>query len=451
MKKVLDFAQRFDLLPRYELMLVAASGGMDSMCLLDFLYENGYRVCAAHFNHRLRGEESDLDEELVRAWCAARRIPLCVGSEDVAEYAASRGVSVEEAARELRYDFLNRMAEQTRAVRIVTAHHANDTAETVLFHLARGTGLTGLTGIAPRRGVLVRPFLCLTREEIASYAKEHHVPYRTDSSNADKTYTRNYVRAEIVPRMEQINPQAVEHIADTALRLRQEDAFLDSLAAERLTEIEASEDQIVLPCAAVAQAPEVLRPRMLRLALDALNTGKKDISAVHYDALVTLCLGTGCAQLDLPDGVTVQRADGMLTLRRERREETLPRLALKENDTVYWGAYRIACRKEQMAEQADDGMIRLRTAALDEPVTVGVWSARESMTLPVSRGSRSLKRLFSERGIEPSERDAAPVIRVGEAVAAVYGIGTDALFLPSAGESVLVIDIQKAAEPPAVK
>lgn len=87
MKKVLDFVQRFDLLPRYELLLAAASGGLDSMCLLDFLYENGYRVCAAHYNHQLRGQEADMDEDLVRAWCAARRIPLCVGTGDVAAYA----------------------------------------------------------------------------------------------------------------------------------------------------------------------------------------------------------------------------------------------------------------------------------------------------------------------------------------------------------------------------
>ena len=102
MKKVLDFVQRFDLLPRYELLLAAASGGMDSMCLLDFLYENGYRVCAAHYNHQLRGQEADMDEDLVRAWCAARRIPLCVGTGDVAAYAGENGLTVEEAARKLR-------------------------------------------------------------------------------------------------------------------------------------------------------------------------------------------------------------------------------------------------------------------------------------------------------------------------------------------------------------
>ena len=220
MKKVLDFVQRFDLLPRYELLLAAASGGMDSMCLLDFLYENGYRVCAAHYNHQLRGQEADMDEDLVRAWCAARRIPLCVGTGDVAAYAGENGLTIEEAARKLRYDFLNSVAGQTGAARIVTAHHANDNAETVLFHLARGTGMAGLAGIAPKNGRLVRPFLCLTREELAAYAKEHHVPYRTDATNADTALTRNFIRAEVVPKLCRVNAQAVEHISETALRLR---------------------------------------------------------------------------------------------------------------------------------------------------------------------------------------------------------------------------------------
>ena len=284
MKKVLDFVQRFDLLPRYELLLAAASGGMDSMCLLDFLYENGYRVCAAHYNHQLRGQEADMDEDLVRAWCAARRIPLCVGTGDVAAYAGENGLTVEEAARKLRYDFLNSVAGQTGAARIVTAHHANDNAETVLFHLARGTGMAGLAGIAPKNGRLVRPFLCLTREELAAYAKEHHVPYRTDATNADTALTRNFIRAEVLPKLCRVNAQAVEHISETALRLRQEDEYLDSLAAAYLTELKTEAGAVTLPCAAVAQAHAVLRPRVLlhrralRRACRALR-GKRDSAA----------------------------------------------------------------------------------------------------------------------------------------------------------------------------
>ena len=445
MKKVVDFAERFDLLPRYELLLAAVSGGMDSMCLLNFLYESGYRVCAAHFNHQLRGEESDGDEELVRAWCAARRIPLCVGSGDVAAYAREHALSIEEAARALRYDFLFRMAAQTGAVRLVTAHHANDNAETVLFHLSRGTGMAGLCGIAPRSGLLSRPFLCLTQEELAAYARELRVPYRTDSTNADTALTRNFLRAEVVPKLRHVNAQAVEHISETALRLREEDAFLDSLAAERLGALKETGDAVTLPCAAVREAPAVLQARMLRLALDRLGAGKKDFTAAHYDALAALCTSNGTAQLDLPSGVTALRADGALTLSL-RRAERPARVTLSDGESVRWGDFVISREKNEKTVENSENTVILRSAALTAPLTIGAWDARESMTLPVSRGSRSLKRLFAERGIAPSERDRTPVLRVGGAVAAVYGIGTDALFLPSDGEEVCVIEFRRAEE-----
>ena len=445
MKKVLDFVQRFDLLPRYELLLAAASGGMDSMCLLDFLYENGYRVCAAHYNHQLRAQEADMDEDLVRAWCAARRIPLCVGTGDVAAYAAEHGLTVEEAARTLRYGFLDTIAAQTGAVRILTAHHANDNAETMLFHLARGTGLTGLAGIAPRSGKLARPFLCLTRAEIAAYAGEHHVPYRTDATNADTALTRNFIRAEVMPRMERVNPLAAAHMAETALRLREEDEFLNALAAERLTELQAEADAVTLPCAAVTQAPAVLRPRLLRLALDALGVGRKDFAAAHYDALAVLCAGNGTARLDLPGGVTARRENGALTLS-VRRAAAPERVALRAGETVRWGEFFIRCERRTLPIDAPENTIVLRGAVLDGSLSVGAWDARESMSLPVSRGSRSLKRLFAERGFSPDERDRTPVLRANGAVAAVYGIGTDALFLPADGESVCVLTFIKTTE-----
>ena len=137
------------------------------------------------------------------------------------------------------------------------------------------------------------------------------MPYRTDATNTDTALTRNFIRAEVVPKLCRVNAQAVEHIGETALRLRQEDEYLDSLAAAYLTELKTEAGAVTLPCAAVTQAPAVLKPRVLRLALDALGAGKKDFTAAHYDALAALCAGSGTAQLDLPGGVTARRADGV--------------------------------------------------------------------------------------------------------------------------------------------
>ena len=230
-----------------------------------------------------------------------------------------------------------------------------------------------------------------------------------------------------------------------ALRLRQEDEYLDSLAADYLTELKTEAGAVTLPCAAVTQAPAVLKPRVLRLALDALGAGKKDFTAAHHDALAALCAGSGTAQLDLPGGVTARRTDGVLTLCAHRRE-TPERVLLCVGETVRWGGFAITCRKCEKTVENSENTVILRGAALDAPLSVGAWDARESMTLPVSRGSRSLKRLFAERGFSPDEREQTPVIRSGGAVAAVYGIGTDALFLPGDGESVCVLTFEKTAE-----
>lgn len=448
MKKVLDFAARYDMLPHYELLVAAVSGGMDSMCLLNFLYENGYRVVAAHYNHRLRGEESDMDEDLVRSWCAARRIPLCVGSGDVADYAATHGLTLEEAARKLRYDFLQTVADETRAVRIVTAHHANDCAETVLFHLARGTGSAGLAGIPPVNGRLVRPFLCLTRAEISAYAREHRVPYRTDSTNADPAHTRNLIRAALIPPLERVNARAVEHIAAAALRLREEDAYLDSLAAARLAALEVGGGSVTLPAAAVADAPAALRHRVLRLALDRLGAGRKDVTAAHYDALVSLCAAPERAQLDLPNGLRAIAHAGSLTLTHALAPPDAP-VTLREGESARWGDFGITCRKstengEKTVENSENTVI-VRVSALTAPVTVGAWEADDRLTLPAARGARSLKRIFAEHGIAPDARERVPVVRVGTAVAAVYGIGTDVSFAPQKGEETLAIEFHASA------
>ena len=143
--------------------------------------------------------------------------------------------------------------------------------------------------------------------------------------------------------------------------------------------------------------------------------------------------------------MTARRTDGVLTLGAHRREMT-ERVLLRAGETVRWGGFAITCRKCEKTVENSENTVILRGAALDAPLSVGAWDARESMTLPVSRGSRSLKRLFAERGFSPDEREQTPVIRSGGAVAAVYGIGTDALFLPTDGESVCVLTFEKTAE-----
>ena len=197
------FADKYNMLPQGSTVLCALSGGADSMALLSVLEAlakpRSLTLHAAHFNHQLRGEESQRDEDFVVQWCQKRGIPLVVGRGDVAQEAQEQGKGVEETARAMRYGFLTATAQELGADKIATAHNADDNAETLLLHLARGTGLDGLTGIPPVRGILIRPLLATPRIDIAVYLAQEEIPHVEDSSNQDTVYARNRLRQEVMP------------------------------------------------------------------------------------------------------------------------------------------------------------------------------------------------------------------------------------------------------------
>lgn len=219
LKKIAHFIEQHKLLSKDKKYIVALSGGADSVCLLLVLQRLGYDVEAAHCNFKLRGEEADRDEQFCVELCKKNDIKIHLVHFDTNFYAISHKISIEMAARELRYSYFENLIRDIGADAVCVAHHQNDCAETVILNLVRGTGIHGLAGIQPKRDNIVRPLLCVSRDEIESFLAREGQDFITDSTNLDDLYVRNKIRLNIIPMMEKINSAAVQNIVKTAIRL----------------------------------------------------------------------------------------------------------------------------------------------------------------------------------------------------------------------------------------
>lgn len=437
-------AERF---PQGGRVLCAVSGGLDSMCLLHFLdtwgRANGFTPAAAHFHHQLRAAAAD-DQRFVESWCAARHIPCFIGSGDTRALAETQGLSIEEAARNLRYAFLEETARREGFDAILTAHHADDNAETVLLNLVRGTGLRGLGGIPRQRDGILRPFLEVSRAELAAYAAAHHIPHVEDASNADPdAAARNFLRLEVMPLLRQVNPRAVEHINAAGRRLRVVDRSLEEEAARRTAHVEVREGRVTLAGQALAEATAAVRPRMLLRLFDLLGVGRRDITAAHLNAILRLMRNTlrgRESRLDLPHGVTARYCREWLIL--ETRPQPLTEVQLLPDCPVTWGDYTLT-----LLDRREGPGLALRPRRQEErmSLTVGPCQAGDRLTLPGERGGRTVKRLCLDRHITLAERDRLPAVYLGDRLAAVWGLGVDVEFAPE-GEPCRFIQIMKKTE-----
>ena len=234
-ERIRQFIESHQLLDPEGLCLVALSGGADSVCLLLVLRQLGYRVEAVHCNFKLRGEESDRDEQFVENLCKEMNVALHKVHFDTRAYAELHHVSIEMAARQLRYAYFEQLRNDLGAQAVCVAHHQDDSVETILMNLVRGTGLHGLTGIKPRQGHVVRPLLCVSRHEITCWLEERGQTYVTDSSNLVPNVIRNKLRLQVIPQLQDITPSAQTNILATARRLAEAECVLDAAVGQQLS------------------------------------------------------------------------------------------------------------------------------------------------------------------------------------------------------------------------
>lgn len=256
-KKVAQYINQEKLFTLKDKVLVTLSGGADSVALLRLLLDMGYVCKAAHCNFHLRGDESDRDETFVRELCRQQEVPLHVRHFLTTEEAAKRHISIEMAARELRYAWFEELRREAKADVIAVAHHKDDSVETLLLNLIRGTGINGLLGIRPKNGYIVRPLLCLDRKEITEYLHELGQAYVTDSTNLQDEYTRNKIRLNLLPLMQDINPSAKESLLSTAEHLNDAALLYKKGIEEGKQKVQTGQD-ILISALLQEPAPETL-------------------------------------------------------------------------------------------------------------------------------------------------------------------------------------------------
>ncbi len=318
------------------------SGGADSVCLLLLLSELGRDIglslTAVHVEHGIRGEESRRDAAFVEDLCRNLGVGLELFHVDVPRYRDEDGLSTEEAARELRFDCFLQACEAHGADRIALAHHANDCAETMLFHLSRGTGIRGMCGIRPvsKRGdiTVIRPLLGLTRAEIEDWLTARGQTYCTDSTNADVAYARNRIRERVVPELEQINAQAVPHMQRLSGQLVEICDYLDETAWEAGRDVFSLENDgdepgdgltgnpvVLIRIAPFLEMHPVLQRHLLLLLIGLVTGGRKDITSVHVEQVLHLMTADVGAQTSLPGRVRAERNYETVVLNGEETNE----------------------------------------------------------------------------------------------------------------------------------
>lgn len=320
-KKVLNFIVEHGLLAPGDKVVVAFSGGADSMALLDILANLTsfpIQFVLAHLNHCLREDESDGDELFAMNMAEKYALPLEISRVDVKALASEQKLSLEEAGRNARRTFFLNICEKHSAVAVVLGHHRDDQAETVLLRLIRGAAGSGLTGMQPKLpgSIFVRPLLCLNRADIEEYLCKGLLPWREDSSNSDSKFMRNRIRHELLPLLRSYNPEIVECLNQTAQALAADEELLEAVVARACQRIAIiSPDEISLNLKTVRHEPEALRKRLYRKTIFMLQGNLRRISAQHLAFIDRLALGDkGSGRLSLPSGVIVVKKYDSMTL-----------------------------------------------------------------------------------------------------------------------------------------
>lgn len=424
--QLLEFIDRNQLCSKHETTLLAVSGGIDSTVMLYLFRLAGFRIAVAHGNFQLRGDASDGDQQFVTQLCREFNIPLYVRRFQTEEYAWQKSLSIQMAARELRYQWFNELASEEGFSQIATAHHFDDSMETVLLNLTRGAGIDALAGIPVRNGLIVRPMMFASRKQVERYAEMHGIVWREDASNQTDNYQRNYIRHHVMPHLRELNPSldvtwrnGHEKVnAEIAILKQSYERWKNEFVRQRQGRITITKEGI----AAYAANPAMLW-RFIR------NYGFNFEQA--HDVLQASSGQSGKRFLSGSHLLVVDRNEIVLIDRREEWQE----LQLEAmNEPYHLGPWRLTMAEVSPEESndyhrsADEGVAVLDASKMSLPMTWRKWKEGDYF-YPLGLGHRKkLSDFFVDEKLSLADKDTATVVECGGNIIWVTGLRIDDRF-----------------------
>ncbi len=407
--------------PRDTPILLALSGGADSSALLrllaDYAERHGTPLHVAHVNHKLRGAESDADLAFCKAQAQALGLPFHSLTVDVAALAKNHRMGIEEQARAVRYDFFASLMATHKLPLLATAHNADDNAETVLFHLTRGSGLGGMCGIHPARpfseGLVIRPLLQVSKIDILNFCRQNHIPFVTDATNTDLSYTRNRLRHKVLPELTQINGKALDNIARLCGTLRQDEEYLSQLARE---EWRRNSHEGAIRCQTLASSHPAIAYRMAAILLTEAGG---ELTSTHLNTLLSLAArAKPHATADMGNGLCAVVEDGRLSLMpRPPKKPAIPYChalhkglnPIPEADAML--VLGEICEREDKTLKNIYKKATTTRISFDKIYGGAVARPRRPGDVILQGGMRKkLKKLMNEKSLSPTLRDRLPLI-----------------------------------------
>ena len=320
LEKVKDSVKKYRMLSRGDIVLIAVSGGPDSVAMLHSLknlieeYDLGIHIY--HLNHNFRGQESDQDAYFVKKLGKEHKIPVTIDEYDVAGYIRKHGLSVQEGARKIRYELMERKAQEIGANKIAVGQNANDQAETILMRFLRGTGPHGLAGIAPVRGQrYIRPLIEVWRKEIEEFLKQEQIEVRLDKSNLKPVYLRNKIRLSLLPQLrEEYNSNIDQALVNMGGIFREEESYLEDMTGKALQKhtVEQSDREIVIEKEGFLKEPKALQRRIIKLLWDEVTDNGSSLNYIHIEkALKLIAQGSVGSKMNLPQGIEIKNSYGV--------------------------------------------------------------------------------------------------------------------------------------------